>query len=221
MPQGEDPEFALIESLLYERGYQRLERHLARLAAAAGELGFGFSEARLLNLLEGQALQLAEHDGVRYKVRLLLERDGMAWISAERLAGKPVQARVMIAADTVDSADALSRFKTTRRELFDGYGRELQRQSLYDVLFLNERSELTEASRSNVFVEFAGELLTPPLSAGVLPGVYRGLVLEQDPRAREGSLGLADLERADAVYLCNSVRGWQQVELLPGRLRLE
>lgn|SRR5690625_2973691 len=220
MPEKVTHEFALIESLLFERGYQRLERHLARLEEAADQLGFSFSEARLLHLLEGQALQLAGNERDRFKVRLLLEQDGLAWVSAERLPEKPASARVKIAADAVDSGESLRRFKTTSRELFDRYGAELQRHSLYDVLFFNEREQLTEASRSNVFLQIAGELLTPPLSAGVLPGVYRAWVLEQDARARESELGLADLERAEAVYLCNSVRGWQQVEVLPGRLNL-
>lgn len=220
MPEKVTHEFALIESLLFERGYQRLERHLARLEEAADQLGFSFSEARLLHLLEGQALQLAGNERDRFKVRLLLEQDGLAWVSAERLPEQPASARVKIAADAVDSGESLRRFKTTSRELFDRYGAELQRHSLYDVLFLNEREQLTEASRSNVFLQIAGELLTPPLSAGVLPGVYRAWVLEQDARARESELGLADLERAEAVYLCNSVRGWQQVEVLPGRLNL-
>ena len=37
-------------------------------------------------------------------------------------------------------------------------------------MFCNERGELTEGARSNIFVERDGVLLTPPLSAGVLDG---------------------------------------------------
>ncbi len=213
-------DFALIESMLYEHGYQRLDRHLARLEAAASELGFAFEQPVLDRLLKEQARRLSAVDA-RYKVRLLLESDGFAWISAERIQAEETAAEVMIAERAVSSADAFARFKTTRRELFDRYAPLLQQHSLVDVIFLNEQLEVAEASRSSVFVERDGSLLTPPLRAGILPGVYRAFMLETDERAREQNLTVEDLEAADAVYLCNSVRGWREVRIRPGRLSLD
>lgn len=221
MPQVDSQDFALIESLLYDAGYQRLQRHLARLRAAAAELGFRLDESAVLRLLEQQAEQLTAGGSRQYKVRLLLEADGLAWVSAEEITAPVAGLQVMIADQLVSSAASHSRFKTTRRQLFDSYSPALRSKGLYDVLFLNERSELAEASRSNVFVELAGELLTPPLAAGILPGVYRAQVLEQESRAREAPLSVKDLEHADALFLCNSVRGWQRVSLRPGRLSVE
>lgn len=221
MPQADSQDFALIESLLYAAGYQRLQRHLARLRAAAAELGFSLDEGAVLRLLEQQAEQLTAGGSRQYKVRLLLEADGLAWVSAEEITAPAANLQVMVADQRVSSAASHSRFKTTRRQLFDSYAPLLNPNGLYDVLFLNERSELAEASRSNVFVELDGELLTPPLAAGVLPGVYRAQVLEQESRAREARLSIEDLERADALFLCNSVRGWQRVSLRPGRLSVE
>ena len=37
-------------------------------------------------------------------------------------------------------------------------------------MFCNERGELTEGARSNIFIRREGILLTPPLGAGVLAG---------------------------------------------------
>lgn len=214
---GTGADFALIESLLYSNGYQRLERHQRRLGTAARSLGFTLSEERLAALLEGQAARLGQDD---YKVRVILERDGSAWTSAERVTGPEGPLTVMVAEARVSSAGQLARYKTTRRSFFDRHATPARELGLTDVLFVNELGELTEAANSNVFVEAGGELLTPPVSAGLLPGVYRELVLETNPKAREATLTPEDLHGATAVYICNSVRGWRQVIVRPGLLRL-
>ncbi|MGB3543167.1 aminotransferase class IV, partial [Rubrivirga sp.] len=83
-----------------------------------------------------------------------------------------------------------------------------------EAVLVNERGEVTEGTRTNVWVEVEGRLWTPPLQAGGLGGVYRADVLESDPRAGERTLTPADLEAADAVYLSNALRGWMPVSAL-------
>ncbi len=75
------------------------------------------------------------------------------------------------------------------------------------MLFLNERGEVTEGAISNIFIEKAGRWITPPISCGVLPGVYRRHLLESQRDVEEQVLTLEDLKTADAVYLTNAVRG--------------
>ena len=82
-----------------------------------------------------------------------------------------------------------------------------ERAGFDDVLFLNQRDEITEGAISNIFVRIEGRLYTPPLACGVLPGVFRRHLLEAVPRAEERILTLADLRAAGELYLCNSVRG--------------
>ena len=81
-----------------------------------------------------------------------------------------------------------------------------------EVLFLNERDEVCEGARANVFLAREGVLLTPPLSSGLLPGTLRAHLLREG-RAREAVLRLADFEGAE-FYMGNSVRG-----LVRGALR--
>jgi len=78
----------------------------------------------------------------------------------------------------------------------------------FDTLFFNERGELTEGGRSNVFVRIGGRWYTPPLSSGVLPGVMRGVLLD-DPawNAIECPLTRASLSRAQEIVVCNALRG--------------
>ena len=72
---------------------------------------------------------------------------------------------------------------------------------------------MAEGSRTNVFIEKNGRLLTPPLSSGLLPGVLRAELIAQG-RAHEAVLTLDDLAGADAVFVGNSVRGLVKAEAL-------
>jgi para-aminobenzoate synthetase / 4-amino-4-deoxychorismate lyase len=106
----------------------------------------------------------------------------------------------------------LTRYAGTRRrpgQIYDEALSELPAGS-FDAIFLNERGEIAEGARSNVFVERDGVLLTPPLRSGALPGVLRASLLASG-RAREAVLYPADL--ADGLWLGNALRG-----LMPARL---
>ena len=78
----------------------------------------------------------------------------------------------------------------------------------FDSLFFTADGRLVEGGRSNVFLQLDGRWWTPPLADGALPGVMRGLLLE-DPAwaAAERPLTRADLARAEAVVVCNALRG--------------
>jgi para-aminobenzoate synthetase/4-amino-4-deoxychorismate lyase len=117
----------------------------------------------------------------------------------------------LLAGTRIDSSDPLRRHKTTARKVYDDALSRLEPGSpVFDLVFLNERGEIAEGARSNVFVERDGCLLTPPLSSGALPGVLRGELLAAG-RAREAVLLPDDL--AQGFWLGNALRG-----LLPVRL---
>ena len=120
----------------------------------------------------------------------------------------------VISPTRVASTDPFLFHKTTRRELYD---REWQHYNetlgADEVLYLNERGELAEGSRTTIFVERDGRLLTPPLASGLLPGTLRAELLATG-RAHEAVLTRADLEQADVAYLGNSVRGLLRAEPL-------
>jgi para-aminobenzoate synthetase/4-amino-4-deoxychorismate lyase len=97
--------------------------------------------------------------------------------------------------------------KTTHRPLYAQALQAALAAGYDDVLFVNTRGEVTETAIHNVFIETGGRLLTPPLDCGLLPGVHRRHILATHPTASEQVLTLQDLRRADAIYLCNAVRG--------------
>jgi Branched-chain amino acid aminotransferase/4-amino-4-deoxychorismate lyase len=74
---------------------------------------------------------------------------------------------------------------------------------------------LTEGGRSNVFVKLGGRWWTPPLTSGVLPGIMRSVLLEDlDLHAAERVLTRVDVLNAEALLVCNALRGAVQAHVL-------
>ena len=202
-----DPGLLLIETLRREDGrYPRLAGHLERLRRSAAWLGFACDEVRIAELLAGQPVVGT------WRVRLTLAKDGSIDVQAFPLGVEPSEPRyAVLAASTIESGYPLRRHKTTDRAQYDAALKGLDGDpQLFDVVFLNERGEVAEGARSNVFVERDGVLLTPPLESGTLPGVLRAALLA-DGLAREAVLYPADL--ADGFWLGNALRGLVKVLL--------
>ncbi|ACL67350.1 aminotransferase class IV [Anaeromyxobacter dehalogenans 2CP-1] len=199
----------LLEALRWEPagGWFLLDRHLARLAGAAARFGHPFDPAAVRAALEGAVAGL---EGSR-KVRLELAADGRLAVEALPLpSSRPLGAA--LAPDPVDSADAFLRFKTSRREPFER-ARACHPES-DEVILWNERGELTETSTGNLVLERGGRRLTPPASAGLLPGTFRAHLLEAG-ELEEAALTLGDLSRAERIWQVSSVRGWVELKLEP------
>lgn len=206
------PEFQLIESLLYDGGYFLLERHLERLARSAAYFSFPLKPQAPRRALEETAAGLSP--GKSYKVRLLLYRDGSLACEAAPIEAVATEAAVGFAAARVDSQDRFLYHKTTLR---DRYREELAaRPDLDEVIFENERGEITEGANSNVVARIEGRYLTPPLASGLLPGTFREELLAKGT-IEERVLTRADLEGAQALFLVNSVRKWRPAALASKR----
>jgi para-aminobenzoate synthetase/4-amino-4-deoxychorismate lyase len=209
------PEFTLFETLRWEAGYPFLSAHLDRLSRSAAYFNYPLStEAARTALLE--AAKAFQPECV-YRVKLSLHRDGRLTVTAHPFTPDAVPVRVALAATRTDSRDRFYYHKTSHRPRYAEATRWAQQHGLADVLFFNERGELTEGAISNVFIERGGELLTPPLASGLLPGIYRQHLLATRANAREAVLSERDLDSADAIYLCSALRGLRRVSALTAR----
>ena len=211
---AESGDFQLIETMRWERGRIDLwDRHVERLRASAAYFGFRFDAKKMRAVVDAHTAEL-EHNAA-YKVRLTLDRWGAFAVTTERLdAPDASPMRLMIATTRVDSGDPFRYHKTTRRGVYRRAYQEAQAAGADEALLMNERGELTEGARTNLFVEKEGALLTPPLSCGALNGVYRRHLLDTHSAAREQVITVEDLRTADAIYLCNAVRGKQKAVLV-------
>jgi para-aminobenzoate synthetase/4-amino-4-deoxychorismate lyase len=211
--------FELIETMLYDgtNGLWLLDGHMRRLANSASYFAFAFDEAAVRQAV---AAAVANAGDARLRVRLLLDEDGKITVTTTPQPVPPAGAimRYVISDTRLNSNDLFLYHKTTRRELYDReWAHFSETLGSDEVIYLNERGELSEGSRTTIFIERGGTLLTPPLEAGVLPGVLRQSLLDEG-RATEAVLTLDDLNRADAVYLGNSVRGLMKALPLVPRL---
>jgi para-aminobenzoate synthetase/4-amino-4-deoxychorismate lyase len=188
--------------------------HLDRMEASASYFNFYFDRAAIASRL--LALSALFESEALYRVRLLLDEWGEFSIQhSKHVADAPdTIVRALLSAERTSSRDLFLRHKTTHRELYQSEFARCRAAGFDEVIFLNERDEVTEGAISNIFIRTQGELRTPPLRSGVLPGIFRRFLLETDRSAKEEILTMQDLESAEAIYLCNSLRGMREIELV-------
>ena len=131
------------------------------------------------------------------------------------LSALPETVNILLAPDATTADDLFLRHKSSVRARYDAAWRAAEAQGGFDMLFFNERGELTEGGRSNVFVRLDGRWHTPPLSCGLLPGVQRAAMLA-DPawNAQETIITRAMLAQAEAIVVCNALRGALPAQLV-------
>lgn len=200
--------FQLLETLLWERdkGFALLDRHFDRLSTSAAYFCYPFNRKTVQNALAHAVEGCPEE---RLRVRLLMDQDGTLDISSTPLHhdGDKKTFRYVISDKAINSDNPFLYHKTTNRSFYD---QERQHQhdlnNCDEVLFVNERGEVCEGSITNVFIERNGQLLTPALTCGLLDGTLRRELISTG-RAQEAILTPTDLQKAERLWLGNSVRG--------------
>ena len=187
-------------------GCVRVAAHLARMQASARYFGYPFDIDEAKTALAAACAQMAP--GAHFRLKLGLGPDGRFTVTSGALAALAEPVKVFVAGEITQADDLFLRHKTSERAHYDAAWREAEARGGFDCLFFNERGELTEGGRSNVFVMLDGRWCTPPLSSGVLPGIMRAEMLV-DPRwnAQERVITQAMLASATQIVVCNSLRG--------------
>ncbi len=215
------------------------DRHLRRLRASVARLGFEIphSNAELLRQLNAVLSRAANPESY---IRLIVSR-GVGDISYhfERVKGptvvmvvKPHQAypeshytqgidvalvdvrrNHPLALDpAIKSSNLLNNVLAVR---------EAQARGAEEALLLNQEGRLAEGASTNVFLVRGGTVRTPPLSAGILAGITREIVLELAAglgiAAREEALGKNDLRDAEEAFLTSSTREVVPIRRVDGR----
>ncbi|HZV10692.1 MAG TPA: aminodeoxychorismate synthase component I, partial [Novosphingobium sp.] len=169
-------QFDLIETMAFapDEGIPLLERHLERIAASARALGFAFDRHGARNAIH--ALCFAAEAPAR--LRLLLARSGA--ISLE-IGPAPVPFAAplpcILLPAPVDRLDWRLAHKTSERGFYEAGLAAARAAGAGEALFVGEGGCLTEGCFTSLFVERDGQLLTPPLADGLLPGVLRAQLL--------------------------------------------
>ena len=216
-----------------------LDRHLERLRASAARLGFAapFSDevfARRLDEL------LARSGNEESYIRIILTRgEGDISYRFDRVKGptlvmvvKPFEPPperdysegipVVIASVRRNHPRALDPAIKSNNLLNNILAvREGQARGAAETILLNDLGEVAEGASSNVFVVKDGRAATPPLTAGILSGITRRVVLdlcrELGVPAREETLLVADLFAADEVFITSTTKEAAPVRTIDGK----
>jgi 4-amino-4-deoxychorismate lyase len=168
------------------------------------------------------ALAASASSSASFRVRLLMNSAGQLQVSIAPLPALQAIPFVALTDLTLDSREFLLKHKTTYRPWYESTTRWLaEHDDYFDLIFLNERAELCEGSRSNVYLKRDKLWVTPPLNSGLLGGVQRQYLLDTG-QVREAVITKAEFEQTEIhIRLSNGLRGWFDVQraksLFPGR----
>ncbi len=220
-------DFQILESLRYDalEGWFLLDEHIRRAECSAAYFGFQFDAMAMLTALKDASLKIGavsrisvdsdlKRDGTPerkcYKVRWQLFANGRMAVDIEQISDENGVWEVGLALDACRRDDVFLYHKTTCRK---GYEEALSRfPGCRDVILVNELGEVTESCFGNVVLEIEGRKVTPPVSSGLLAGVFRGALLQKGELIEERVMP-AMLQDASRVWLINSVRQWIPVKL--------
>jgi len=216
----------LFETLRWSGGEARhLRRHLARLREAAAflDIPLRWSDA---DLAAAMAVAVGEAGLDEAALRLSLSRGPSARgllppaqprptvvVSAGPLPPTGAVTAVVVRSTRRNEHSPLSRLKSL--SCLDNViaAREAAQRGADQALLLNTAGRLAESALANLFLVRAGELITPPLADGALPGIARGLLIERCG-AIERPIEVEDLLSAERAFLSNSLglRGLSRVD---------
>ena len=198
---------SLIETMRFRpgAGIQRQGRHLDRLEKSALLFGIPFDRGHAERELQHTIAGIV---GQEIRVRIALNDEGRIECECSQIQSSGQRPWTFVMSDRrVMSTDALAQHKSSWRLHLDRERERLCSMIACDeVVFLNEKEELVEGSRTNIFVKLGGKIWTPPLAAGCLDGCLRQDLI-QAGCVGERTLYASDLGKAEAVFLGNSMRG--------------
>ncbi|GJG98721.1 aminodeoxychorismate synthase component I [Cupriavidus pauculus] len=213
-----DPGFSLFETMHARDGVVlRRERHLARIAHSSRAFGFAIDLPAVRAALQAEAARIGDGDR---RLRMSIDKRGTLTFASGALVPLPADGvTIELAEERLAVADPLRRHKISARAVFDAGWQAAERRGAFDALFFNTRDELLEGGRTSVFVKVDGQWMTPPLSADILPGVMRAVVLEEGDALVDGPVMEAVVTRemvlrAEAVVVVNALRGVMRAELV-------
>ena len=203
------PAFGIFETMRVEnRQCRLLDLHLGRLKTSAQALNLPLPDDGETRIRQ----YIADLPDGLFRLKAELVSDGLI-LSHAATAELPTPQRVIPAPQPLPRRDYLRRFKTTRRALYDQAWQTAETQGAFDSLFFNSDGLLLEGGRSNVFIKYQGQWLTPSLDLDILNGVMRQAVLQQ-PQTYLGANAVIEthithdmLEHAEEIRLSNALRG--------------
>jgi branched-subunit amino acid aminotransferase/4-amino-4-deoxychorismate lyase len=219
--------FETMRSLRRRIAY--LEAHLNRLrrSCRALNLNLAYSADKLkaairgtvnVNRLNDAYVRLTVFKSGRGADLLVIARPYQAYPAAKYRRGFSLG----VAGLRQTSNSLFAQIKSTSRLFYELAYQEAGKRGFDEALILNEKGNIAEGSRSNIFFVKDGEIFTPSLECGCLAGITRQVVFDSAPKAgarvNEGKFTVYDLYDAGEVFLTNSLIGIMPVSRIEKQL---
>lgn len=191
----------IFETMRTENGkIAELSRHMRRALSSASHLGISLPDEELLR--SELSHQMAIEDFPLGRLRVCFSKEDYV-ISYSQYLEESEPARLTFHSAT-SQADGLQH----KTYPYDSHFAVLDEAKMYgfdDAIIFNSRNEMTETSISNIAVLIEGRWITPPITAGVLPGVMRAVAIERCD-IEVAPIHISDVARCESALLLNSLK---------------
>jgi branched-subunit amino acid aminotransferase/4-amino-4-deoxychorismate lyase len=170
------------------------------------ELREGATQLMKINGVQDAALRLTISRGNGPRGYSIAQaREPVVVMALHPIVREPqVEWRLVTSTFRVLAGDALMQIKSASKVRSVLARVEAEEQGADEALLLNERGEIAEGAATNFFGIERGTVYTPPIAAGLLPGVTRAAVLEVCARLEiktaERAMTPREVKRCDGAF---------------------
>ena len=207
--------YGLFETIRCENGIPVFfEDHYRRLTYSAKELEMPFPveqdefKSWIISVLKANKLSSA-----RVKIIISKKTDDKfnVFILASQIEESQSSYSLLAQRLSRDSNSISFRHKTTSRaDSYVAYRKAIE-NGFHDALYVNEKNELIECTRANIFLVMEDKIITPLLESGILSGVTRSKIIEiakkENIEIEEKNVHSLYLNKAKAVFITSAIKG--------------
>ncbi len=223
---------AVFETLkITNNQIQFLEDHYFRLMASMRMLRMEIPDYFSLDFLQTEIQKLSDNftsDKARIRLQIFRDSKGLYTPKENKISYLiEITPLNLVPKDSFEldvykdfqifGGSLLSNLKTTNRVLNITAAIYAKENNLDDCILLNQYKRVVETSKANIFIVKANEIFTPALSEGCIKGIMRKKAIEFIQkkgmyRLLECEISPFEIQKADAVFITNSIIGIQAVK---------
>jgi branched-chain amino acid aminotransferase len=209
----------VFETLKFTSGNAfAIDRHLVRLINSAKGLGIAYPAPELIKTAIAEVSSANKHIS-NGRMRITVT-SGSGPLGSDRSSAEPTlvisvaeqktwgeSSSVLLVPWIRNEKSPLTGLKTTSYAE-NVYALDIAQQNGFsEAIFLSSSGLVSEGTGSNIFLVKNGDVFSPDINSGLLPGITRDLVLEWSPKGvKVGDLTEHDLFDADELFLTSSTR---------------
>jgi 4-amino-4-deoxychorismate lyase len=225
----------LFETMVFREGKLLfLEDHLHRISEGLKQLDISFPESLTQDFFHKNITQLVEqnnlHHNARIKLQIWRKQGGLITpesteaeyivLASEYKKAQEVKENAFVSEKIKLNASPLSKYKTLNFLPYIQAGIEKKKKNADEIILLDLKGNIAEASSSNLFWGKSDMLYTPSLETGCIEGIMRKQIIRfcdsENIKVTEGLFPLSELINAELIFTSN-ISGLSLIENINGK----